>query len=109
MATIFSYGVKNATRPATAKVDLNCINLPNPHSVASLRGLTGLDEKVRAYVLNAGVGDRIDRAMAAVLAGKDVAFHCLGGKHRSVVLAEETAARLRDKGVEVQVQHLSLA
>lgn len=109
MPTIFSYGVKNASRPSSAKVDINCLNLPNPYTISALKKLTGIDMKVREFVMQGGVGDRLDRAEAAIMAGKDVAFHCLGGKHRSVALAEETAARLRGKGIEVQVQHLSLA
>jgi UPF0042 nucleotide-binding protein len=33
---------------------------------------------------------------------------CTGGKHRSVAMAEQIAARLRDEGIEVQVAHRDL-
>ena len=37
-----------------------------------------------------------------------VAIGCTGGKHRSVAIAEELGARLRDDGVDVRVVHRDL-
>ncbi len=37
-----------------------------------------------------------------------IAFGCTGGQHRSVTVAEELAARLRARGVELRVQHRDL-
>jgi UPF0042 nucleotide-binding protein len=37
-----------------------------------------------------------------------LAVGCTGGKHRSVAMSEQLAARLRDEGVEVNIIHRDL-
>jgi UPF0042 nucleotide-binding protein len=75
---------------------------------------------VRAYVLGqpeaAPFIDRVDDLLALLVPafekeGKSyltIAFGCTGGQHRSVTVAEEVAARLRRRGVELRVQHRDL-
>jgi len=38
-----------------------------------------------------------------------LALGCTGGHHRSVAIAEEIAARLRDRGFEPKVSHRDIA
>jgi UPF0042 nucleotide-binding protein len=91
--------------------------LPNPNWVESLKDLTGLDPPVREYVLGQKEGaefaSRMDELLGFLLPyyvreGKSylsVAIGCTGGKHRSVVLAEEVARRIRDRGYDPVVYH----
>jgi UPF0042 nucleotide-binding protein len=91
--------------------------LPNPHWVTELRDLDGLDERVRDYVLGQPAAleftTRVDDLLEFLIPsyikeGKSymsVAVGCTGGKHRSVVLAEEIAGRIRAHGYEAAVFH----
>jgi UPF0042 nucleotide-binding protein len=83
--------------------------------------LTGLDRPVRDYVLGQPDAqeflDRIDDLLgfllpAYVTEGKSyltVAIGCTGGHHRSVVLAEELASRIRARGFDPAVHHRDLS
>jgi UPF0042 nucleotide-binding protein len=95
--------------------------LPNPFWDENLRPFTGEDVEVRDYVLaQEGAADFLDAYSAAlrpVLEGYQrenkshsvVAIGCTGGKHRSVVMARELAARLSSlPGVAVRVKHRDL-
>ena len=91
--------------------------LPNPFWQPALRPLTGLDDPVRDFLLGHEVSrDFIDRtsdllgwvASAAEDRGRralHVAVGCTGGRHRSVVIAVEVAARLSAAGRAVDVRH----
>ncbi|HET9076937.1 MAG TPA: RNase adapter RapZ [Acidimicrobiales bacterium] len=91
--------------------------LPNPHWVPELKELTGLDDRVRDYVLGQPEAgeflDRIDGLLAFLLpcytkegkAYMSVAVGCTGGQHRSVALAEEIARRIRGQGFAASVFH----
>jgi UPF0042 nucleotide-binding protein len=95
--------------------------LPNPHWVPELKELTGLDAPVRDYVMGqpaaAEFAGRVDDMLAFLLPayvgeGKaylSVAVGCTGGKHRSVVLAEEIARRIRQQGYQTAVFHRDVA
>jgi RNase adapter protein RapZ len=118
-ATVVSFGYKYGL-PVDADVVVDCRLLPNPHWVAELRPHTGLDEDVRDFVLaQEGALEFIDE-WAALLRryergylheGKHfatIAVGCTGGKHRSVVIAEQLAERLQLDGVGVRVVHRDL-
>ena len=91
--------------------------LPNPHWVEEMRPLTGLDEPVRRYVLSQPEAKEfLDRTAhllkflvpAYVKEGKSyltVAVGCTGGRHRSVVLAEELAKLVREMGYNPSTIH----
>jgi UPF0042 nucleotide-binding protein len=91
--------------------------LPNPHWVEEMRPLTGLDEPVRRYVLGQPEAKEfLERAEyllkflvpAYVKEGKSyltIAIGCTGGRHRSVVLVEEIADRLRKLGFNPSTIH----
>jgi UPF0042 nucleotide-binding protein len=118
-ATVMSFGYKYGL-PVDADIVVDCRLLPNPHWVEELRPQNGLDQAVRDYVFaQDGAREFVD-AYAALLRryeegyqreGKHfatVAVGCTGGKHRSVAIAEELAARLRHDGVDVRIVHRDL-
>jgi UPF0042 nucleotide-binding protein len=113
---VISFGFKHGL-PVDVDLVLDCRFLPNPHWVEALRPQTGLDQPVRDYVLaQPATGEfleRLDDLLVTLLPayaaeGKSylsIAFGCTGGRHRSVVIAEEIAARLRTHGYEPGVAH----
>ncbi len=118
--TILSFGFKYGL-PPDADLVADMRFLPNPFWQDELRALTGEDEAVRDFVLaQPGAREFIDAyatALLPVLAGYQrenkrhsvVAIGCTGGKHRSVVMARELAARLEEThGVAVRVRHRDL-
>ncbi|HLX88321.1 MAG TPA: RNase adapter RapZ [Acidimicrobiales bacterium] len=114
--TVVSFGYKHGL-PHDADLVFDCRFLPNPHWVDQLRPMTGLDEPVRTFVLGHDetgrfldqVDDLLSSLVPAFVAeGKSyltIALGCTGGRHRSVVLAEELARRLSGRGVEATVFH----
>lgn len=116
VVNIVSFGFKNGS-PRDADMLLDVRFLPNPHWVEELRPLTGLDSRVRDYVLGqSDTGEFLRHTTelfdflvpAFVREGKrylTVAIGCTGGKHRSVVLSQVLADHLRTLGVSVQVEH----
>ena len=119
-SSILSFGYKHGL-PLDADVVFDCRFLPNPHWVPELQPLTGLDEPVRVFVLQQpGASDFIDRVDALLTSlmpaflreGKSyltIAVGCTGGRHRSVVVAEELARRLRAEGYTIAVHHRDVA
>jgi UPF0042 nucleotide-binding protein len=113
---VLSFGFKNGI-PLDVDNVLDVRFLPNPHWVEDLRPLTGLDEPVRSYVLGQPEAEEFLELAgrlfeflvpAYVKEGKSyltIAIGCTGGRHRSVVLAEELAARLRHLGYNPSTIH----
>jgi UPF0042 nucleotide-binding protein len=116
LTTVLSFGYKHGI-PLDVDMVIDCRFLPNPHWVDELRPLTGLDQPVRDYVLGQPATteflDRLDGLLellvpAYVSEGKayfTIALGCTGGRHRSVVIAEEVARALRERGHEPIVAH----
>ncbi len=114
--SVESFGFKHGL-PLDADVVMDVRFLPNPHWQPELRPLTGHDPKVRDHVLETAAGsdfcDRFDDLLGSLLPqyqaeGRSyltVAIGCTGGRHRSVAIAEELAARLRSRGVAVRATH----
>ncbi len=114
--TVESFGFKHGL-PLDADIVMDLRFLPNPHWEDDLRPLTGHDPKVRDFVLETAVGstfvDQFDELLASLVPqyqaeGRTyltVALGCTGGRHRSVAVAEELAARLRQRGVPVRTSH----
>jgi UPF0042 nucleotide-binding protein len=117
--TVLSFGFKYGL-PVDADMVADCRFLPNPHWIAELAPRTGLDQAVRDYVLGQPGSEEFIRSYLDVLqmtlsgyerSGKHfmtVAIGCTGGKHRSVVIAEELASRLAGPWPGVQVAHRDL-
>ena len=114
--SIVSFGYSHGL-PLDADVVFDCRFLPNPHWVEELRPYSGLDEPVRDYVLGHKATERfldqVEELLATLLPafvaeGKSyltVALGCTGGRHRSVVLAEELGRRLAGRGTHPNVSH----
>lgn len=118
-ASVVSFGYKYGL-PVDADLVADCRFLPNPRWVEALAPLTGQDERVREYVLKQpGATEFLDTYMAGLRIifdgytrqGKQyvtLAIGCTGGKHRSVVVADEIASRLEESGLGIQVVHRDL-
>jgi UPF0042 nucleotide-binding protein len=117
--SVVSFGYKYGL-PRDADLVFDVRFLPNPHWVEHLRPLPGSDQRVRAYVIGQpGYGTfmrRLRGLLDAVLPGYvaegkaylTVAVGCTGGRHRSVVVAEELADYFRKRGLPVVVEHRDL-
>ena len=92
--------------------------LPNPHYVPELKPLTGRDPEVLAYVGRDGRLEELYGRLVPLLdfllpqyvaEGKShltVAVGCTGGRHRSVAVVEELAARYADRDdIVLDVHH----
>jgi UPF0042 nucleotide-binding protein len=115
--TFGSFGHKHGpARDADLVLDVRF--LPNPHWEPDLRPLTGFDRRIIEYVGRDGrLKEFYDRVLPLleyllpqyVAEGKAhlvVAIGCTGGRHRSVVIAEDLGAHFRDDGrYFVEVQH----
>ena len=119
-ASVISFGFKHGV-PLDVDMLLDVRFLPNPHYDPELRPLTGYDAPVVEAVL--GTGDCQEfiektRGMLEFLLPRYAAegktyftlgIGCTGGRHRSVVIAEELARRLgEDSGVLPFVRHRDL-
>lgn len=116
LVSCLSFGFKNGV-PLDADMVFDVRFLPNPHFIPEFRKKTGLDPKVADYVRGfAQTNEFLDRVTKLMLyllphyvkEGKSyltVAFGCTGGQHRSVMMAEEMAERLKKAGYQVKALH----
>lgn len=91
--------------------------LANPFWVDELRPLTGLDQRVRDYVMGHADSVELVHRQAELLEwvvarsrergrrALHVAVGCTGGRHRSVVVAQELSRRLEASGSRVTLRH----
>jgi len=105
---LISFGFKFGV-PLEADLVFDVRFMHNPYYVEELRQLSGLTEVVRTFVLDQPVAGRflafleefLDFAVPAYISeGKTrltIAIGCTGGYHRSIVVAEELAAWLRER------------
>lgn len=113
---IESFGYKHGL-PLDADVVMDVRFLPNPHWERKLRPLTGLDVRVREFVLDRDLTseflDRFEQLLAGLLPSYQaegrsyltIAIGCTGGRHRSVAIAEELGRRFAERGVTAGVSH----
>jgi UPF0042 nucleotide-binding protein len=114
---IVSFGFKYGT-PVDADLVLDVRFLDNPYFVPELKPLTGLDEPVARYVLDAPETREFLKRTRALLEyvmpryereGKSyltIAVGCTGGRHRSVAVAEAIARDLSGaQGMPIAVLH----
>jgi len=111
----FKYGL-----PFEADLVMDVRFLPNPYFLEELKALSGCTPEVRQWVMQWPMAQEFVTEFSALLLkllpryieeGKrylTVAVGCTGGKHRSVVIAEQLAARLGDHGHDCMVFHRDL-
>jgi len=116
---VLSFGFKYGL-PVDADMVADCRFLPNPHWIPELAPRNGLDRAVKDYVMRQpGTEEFISSyldVLQVTLSGYErsgklfmtLAVGCTGGKHRSVVIAEELASRLAGPWPGVQVAHRDL-
>lgn len=116
LVSCLSFGFKNGV-PLDADLVFDVRFLPNPHFVPEFRDKTGRDPDVAKYVRSFPQTeeflDRVTGLMEYLLPhyvneGKSyltVAFGCTGGQHRSVMMVEEMARRLKEIGYQAKAVH----
>jgi UPF0042 nucleotide-binding protein len=113
---VVSFGYKYGI-PLDSDLVFDTRFLPNPHYIDNLREKTGRNRDVKEYVLQAketqSFLNRLIRFVDYLIPrfeeeGKSyltIAIGCTGGKHRSVVLAEQLKAHIRSSDYSVKVYH----
>ena len=113
---VTSFGFKNGI-PNDVDLVFDARFLPNPYHVDSLRELTGKNEKIKEYVMRfpetgiliTKIMDYLEFVIPQYIKERRaqliIGIGCTGGKHRSVVIAEEIAKRLTESGHRVQLSH----
>ena len=109
MITLLSFGFKYGI-PADADLVFDVRFLPNPYYIDELKAKTGNDKEVRDYVMQYPESEAFLDKLSDMLhflipnyikEGKYqlvVAIGCTGGQHRSVTLANELYARMKNQG-----------
>ena len=113
---LVSFGYKYGV-PSDSDLVFDVRFLPNPHFVPGLRRYTGKDPKVRKYIESFPQTGEFLRRIESLLVyliphyiheGKSyltIAIGCTGGKHRSVMLAEQLRKSLEKRGFSSKVTH----
>jgi RNase adapter protein RapZ len=114
--SLVSFGYKHGL-PTDIDLAFDCRFLPNPFFVEELRHKIGTDPAVADFVLkNEDTQEFLGQLMDLLIftlpryqrEGKSylsIGIGCTGGRHRSVVLAEELRTRLDRAGFQVLVRH----
>ena len=107
--------------PADADIVLDVRFLPNPHYAEHLKNFDGQSNLVRDFVLESEESRVFMQKLLDLMAfliplyekeGKvrlNVAFGCTGGRHRSVVLANDLSAYFLERNYMVTVNHRDIA
>jgi RNase adapter protein RapZ len=116
LVSCVSFGFKHGV-PDDADLMFDVRFLPNPHFLPEFRPLTGRHPKVAKYIRSfpqtTEFIQRISELLVYLLPhyiheGKSyltIAFGCTGGQHRSVMIAEDVAKRLKKAGYRIKVVH----
>ena len=112
--SVMSFGYRHGV-PPQADLVLDVRFLPNPYFVPDLKGLTGKNPRVAAYVLDREETQQFlekvvdlcrflfPRYQKEGKAYLTVALGCTGGKHRSVAIAAELTSRLQEEIPRIQL------
>jgi UPF0042 nucleotide-binding protein len=117
--SLVSFGFKNGI-PHNSELVFDVRFLPNPYFVSALKEQTGNDPSVAQYMLKqpetGEILGRIHDMLEYLLPkytreGKKyltISIGCTGGRHRSVLVANELQKRLKKKGRKVNLIHRDL-
>lgn len=114
--TVLSFGFKYGI-PVDSDLVFDVRFLPNPYYIPELKKLTGNDKEVRDYVMSSATA--IDFLVKLedmlkflipnyIIEGKNqlvVSIGCTGGKHRSVTIVNELAAKFNNSEYGFKVEH----
>ena len=118
--TVCSFGFKHGL-PLDADLVFDVRHLVNPHYVPALRDKDGRNPEVVAYVeadpdtavfmgkLRDFVNYSLPRYIAEGKAYLTICIGCTGGRHRSIMVAEQLGATLIEQGYQVVVRHRDVA
>jgi len=113
---VLSFGHRFGT-PRDMELLFDVRHLPNPFFVDEMRSLTGADRRVVKYLKDQPEVEETLRRFADLLyyllpqyqrEGKSyvtVGIGCTGGRHRSVMVANELIKRLRRAGFDARAMH----
>jgi RNase adapter protein RapZ len=113
---VMSFGFRHGV-PAESDLVLDVRFLPNPNYVPEFKPLSGKNPRVARYIRGfpqtgeflKHVHGMIDFLLPHYVAeGKaylTISFGCTGGRHRSVMMAEEVALYLQREGYPVRISH----
>jgi UPF0042 nucleotide-binding protein len=116
LLSCMSFGFREGV-PQDADLVFDVRFLPNPHFIPKFRPLTGRHPEVAKYIRSFPQTKEFIRRISELLIyliphyireGKSyltIAFGCTGGKHRSVMIAEDVKKRLAKAGYNVKVSH----
>jgi UPF0042 nucleotide-binding protein len=117
--TIMSFGYKFGV-PRNADLLFDVRFLPNPHFVPELKALNGTDAAVREFVLSKPQSKEFIKKLMDLLGflipaykkeGKaylTIGIGCTGGRHRSITIAQEVAALIKQDSLGISVVHRDL-
>ena len=121
MVTVMSFGFKHGI-PADADLVFDVRFLPNPFYIEELKHKTGNDPEVQQFVMSNPEAETFLQKLTDMVQflipnyineGKNqlvIAIGCTGGKHRSVTLANELYARMKDQGhYGIKLYHRDMA
>jgi UPF0042 nucleotide-binding protein len=113
---VMSFGFRHGV-PAESDLVLDVRFLPNPNYVPEFKPLSGKNPRVARYIRGFAqtreflrhVQEMLDFLLPHYVAeGKSyltISFGCTGGRHRSVMMAQEIALYLQREGYPVRISH----
>ena len=117
---IISFGFKyGLPREAELVMDVRCF--PNPHSIPELKTLDGKDQRVRTFITKWPETPVFMEKTISLLEfliplyenkGREslvIGIGCTGGRHRSVVIAEELCSQLHSLNRQTNLSHRDIA
>lgn len=119
MVSSMSFGFRHGV-PTDADLVFDVRFLPNPNYIPEFKNLTGRNARVARFIRGyPQTKEFIERVSSMLLflmphyihEGKSyltVAFGCTGGRHRSVMMAEEIGKRLQKAGYHARITHRDL-